>query len=171
MTRAHRISGGVAVIAAAVLLSAGCGGSSEQLVVQSPDRLQWAALFANLTAVPDPKLVSEIEDAAKTSGARTLDVTVVSTPRGRHVPVVTLESDDPASYMKHSLRGFLDEIGTTRNDWVGFVELVDGDGHFAWSSGRVGNTGMLHVRHDLDSCSPVHHSSPSGVTYPPCPAD
>ena len=154
-----------------MVLSAGCGGSSEQLVAQSPDRLAWAALFRNLTVASDPDLVSQVEDAATTSGARILDVTVVSTPRGRHVPVVTLESDDRPSYMKHNLLGFLTDIGSTEEGWVGFVELVDGGGHFAWSSGRVGNTGMLHVLPALDSCSPISHSSPRGVTYPPCPSD
>jgi hypothetical protein len=160
------------MISAAVVMSSGCGGGNEQQVVQSPDRLAWAALFpAGLSVASDPTIVAKIKDAAKASGARLLDVSVVSTLHGRHVPVVTLESDDPASYMKHNLRGFLRDIGATKNPWMGFVELVDGDGGFAWSAGRVGSTGMVHVRREFELCNPLLHSSPVGVTYPPCPAD
>jgi hypothetical protein len=164
----------MAACAALVALASGCGrGASHEIVVQSPDRLLWAAELKHPGVVSDPQLVNKIREAAKASGARVLDVTVLSLSGDRHAPVLTLQSNDPASYMKHHFLGFLQQTGfttpTPRRAW--FVELVDGDGKFAWSAGHVGNTGMLHIRPDLDSCSPVVHSRPFGAKYPPCPAD
>jgi hypothetical protein len=100
-----------------------------------------------------------------------LDISVLVLQRGQHVPVVTLQSDDPASYMRHRLLGFLDRIGFTKFGSVAFVELLDGDGRFAWSGGRLRNAGMVHVRPELELCSPVILSRPALVKYPPCPAD
>lgn len=72
--------------------------------------------------------------------------------------------------MKNDLRGFLDDIGFFTRKFV-YVELLDEEGRFAWSAGHFGNGGMVHPRSDLEECSPIVHSQPVGVTYPPCPAD
>ena len=141
-------------------------------VVPSSDRMVWAGELGRSSAVSDPALVRKVEEAANASGARAIDVSVLALSRGQHVPVVTLESADPASYMKHRLRGFLDRIGYFKPNSLGFVELVDADGRFAWSAGRFPNGGMVHARPDLDQCSPVVHSQPHLLKPPPpCPAD
>jgi hypothetical protein len=141
-------------------------------VVPSSDRLVWAGELGRSTAVSDPALVRKVEKAAKASEARVIDVSVLALSQGQHVPVVTLESADPASDMKHRLRGFLDRIGYFKPNSLGFVELVDEDGRFAWSAGRFPNGGMVHPRADLDQCSPITHSQPAlRKPPPPCPAD
>lgn len=99
------------------------------------------------------------KQAATASKARVLDVSVLALRRGQHAPVVTLENGDPASYVKHDLRGFLDRIGFFKRSFA-FVELLDGGGRFAWSAGRFGNGGMVHSRPDLGHCSPVTNSQP-----------
>ena len=152
-----------------LLALAGCGG--ERIVVPSSDRMVWAGELGRSSAVSDPALVREIEQAANASGARVLDVSVLALSRGRRVPVVTLESRDPASYMKHGLRGFLDRIGYFERHGLAFVELLDEDGGFAWSAGRFPNGGMVHPRPDLDQCSPISHSQLALVSPPPCPAE
>jgi hypothetical protein len=145
----------VAVLAFAL---AGCGGhGSRVLVVPSGDRLTWASQLGQADAVPDAALVKRVTEAASVSGARALDVAVLAVGK-RDVPAVTLESSDPAAYMKHHLRGFLQRIGYFEPDAIAFVELVDERGQFAWSAGRYPGGGMVHPRPDLDQCSPIGHS-------------
>lgn len=112
-----------------------------------------------------------IERAASESGARALDVTILVLNAGaRRVPAVTLEADNPAAYMKHWLRAFLERIGYFKPDGLAFVELVDTRGKFAWAAGQWQNGGMVGSRPGLDQCSPIAHSEPVGITIPPCPA-
>lgn len=145
---------------------------ADRTVVSSSDRMVWAGELGRSSAVADPALVRKVEEAANASGARAIDVTVLAISGGQHVPVVTLKSADPASYMKHRLRGFLDRIGYFKPNSLAFVELVDEDGRFAWSAGRFQNGGMVHPRRDLDQCSPIGHSQLFlQEPPPPCPAD
>lgn len=161
------------LLASAVVIAlAGCGGRSHALVVvPSADRLTWASEFGStIDPVADPTLVASVQRAARASGAEPLDVTVVAwgTTSRRHAPAVTLEVDDPAAYLKHRLRGFLDRIGY--EDRLGFVEVVDNSGRFVWSAGRFPSGGMVHPRPDLDACGPISHSSLILAVTPPCPA-
>jgi len=153
-----------------VLALAGCGGGA-RVLVPSGDRLAWAGELGSSTPVSDPALVRRVERAAKASGARALDVTVLALSGDRRVPVVTLESAEPASYMKHHLRGFLEGIGYFEPQSLAFVELLDEYGRFAWSAGRFPNGGMVHPRPDLDACSPIIHSQLAGRSVPKCPAN
>lgn len=77
------------VILGLVLALTGCGG--EQLVMPSSDRLAWASELGRASEVSDPALVEKVRRTARASGARVVDVTVLSLSEGRHVPVVTLE--------------------------------------------------------------------------------
>lgn len=119
----------------------------------------------------DPALTLRVERAAGASGARLTEVTVLALRDGRRATAVTLEADDPASYMKHRLRDFLDRIEYFEPRRLAFVELLDEHGRFAWSAGRFRNGGMVHPRPDLDQCSPIFHSQLVGSKPPPCPAD
>ncbi len=139
----------------------------------SGDRLAWASTLGRASEVQDAVLAQKISRAARASGARLLEVTVLQRRDGRRAPVVTLEASDPASYMKHDLRGFLTEVGFFQSRRLAFVfvELLDEHGRFAWSAGRFPNGGMVHPRADLDQCSPIHHSQLAFQHPPPCPAD
>ena len=153
------------------LVLAGCGGGRNALVVvPSGDRLDWASELGPADVVPDKELVGRVEEAAAGGGTRVLDVVVLAVG-GRSVPAVTLQSSDPAAYMKHDLRGFLGRIGYFEPDAIAFVELVDEHGRFAWSAGRFPGGGMVHPRPDLDQCSPIVHSQLVGSKPPPCPAE
>jgi hypothetical protein len=105
------------------------------VLVPSGDRLAWAGELGSSTPVSDPALVRRFERAAQASGARALDVTVLALSGERRVPVVTLESAEPASYMKHHLRGFLESIGYFEPQSLAFVELWT---RMAASRGRLG---------------------------------
>jgi hypothetical protein len=155
----------------AALIFSGCGSRGSTLViVPSADRMDWATKLGQADAAPDPALVKRVREAASESGARALDVAVLAVGK-QDVPAVTLESSDPAAYMKHHLRGFLQRIGYFEPDAIAFVELVDSRGQFAWSAGRYPGGGMVHPRPDLDQCSPIGHSQLVGAKPPPCPAD
>lgn len=152
----------------------GCAGGGSHIVIVAPsgDRLDWASQLGTADAVPDQALVRRVKRAARASGALALDVSVLAlTAENRHVPVVTLEQSDPASYMKHRLRGFLAQIGYFKPEGVAFVELLDTHGRFAWAAGRWHNGGLVRSRPDLDQCSPIVHSQLVGATVPQCPAD
>jgi hypothetical protein len=128
-----------------------------------------------VSEVSDPALVRRVEREARASGARLLHVTVLALSEDGRGPVVTLESDDPASYMKHDLRGFLEKIGYIGDPAnFAFVELLDEQGRFAWYAGRWPfGGGMGWSRPDLDQCDPISHFG-GPVTFeppPPCPAD
>jgi threonine dehydrogenase-like Zn-dependent dehydrogenase len=164
----HRMKVLLVVVLAFAL--AGCGGrGSRVVIVPSGDRLAWASQLGRADAVPDPPLVKRVTEAATASGARVLDVAVLAVGK-RRAPAVTLQSSDPAAYMKDHLRGFLQRIGYLEPDALAFVELVDDHGRFAWSAGRFQNGGMVHPRPDLDQCSPIVHSQLVGSKPPPCPA-
>jgi len=122
----------------------------------SGDRLAWASELGRASEVEDPVLALKIERAARASGARALEVTVLARNDGRPAPVVTLEAADPAAYMKHDLRGFLDRIGYFEPGALAFVELRDQHGRFAWSAGRFPNGGMVHPAAGPRSMQPDH---------------
>jgi hypothetical protein len=141
-------------------------------VLPTADQLEWATQLGRADVVPDPVLTRRVEQAASATGARAIDVTVLATSHeNRHVPVVVLQATGPASYMKHRLRGFLKRVGFLEAGSLGFVELLDEHGRFAWAAGYWWNGGMVHSRPDLDPCSPIVHSQPLTLTpRPQCPA-
>ncbi|MFN2466636.1 MAG: hypothetical protein ABR521_00680 [Gaiellaceae bacterium] len=167
------------------LALAGCGGEAARQLAPPPidagdararnGRLLWLMALEQhfeqtARRVDDPALVRKVERAASASGARALDVTVLAMGEGEHGPVVTLAAADPASYMKHELRGFLEKIGY-RNGFA-FVELLDEHGRFAWVAGNWSAGGMVASGQSLDQCSPISHSRLVGAAPPPpCPAD
>lgn len=185
VTRAGNLIRSVLILAMALGL-AGCGG--EPQVKPSIDaafdararngRLHWLVNLErrseqSVRETSDPGLVRKVERAVRASGARTLDVTVLALSEGEHAPVVTLESAEPASYMKHDLLGLIKEIESLRREGVWYIELLDEQGRFAWLGGRWwpsgGTTG---ARPDLERCSPWGGRLTTRTPPPPsCPAD
>ncbi len=162
--------------AALALALTGCGG--KRGAEPSSARLLWAselgrAYGQGATQVSDPALAAQVERAAAASGARLVEVVVLALDEKRRGPVVTLEASDPATYLKHRLRGFLAAIGYFGDPHgFAFVELLDPQGRSAWRAGRWLAGGMVGSRPELDLCSPIVHSQPySRTPPPPCPAD
>jgi len=171
------VSARIAVLASSVLLAAGCGSTTHNVVVANADlvRLVWASELGPADQLVQPRHAVRIRAAARASGATALDVAFLSRLDGgqrRVYPVVTLETDAPAHYLKHGLRGFLRGIGYLAPDsgYGAFVEVVDERGKFVWAAGRFRSGGMVKIRPDLDSCSPIIHSQLVGAHPPPCPA-
>lgn len=129
-----------------MLALAGCEGNARPTVqlVPSADEIEWATQLGRADVVTDPALRRRVERAASATGAQIVEVTVLDTSaENRHVPVVFIEAGDPASYMRHRLRGFLRRIGYLEAGSLGFVELLDEHGRFAWAAGSWWNGGSL----------------------------
>ena len=156
-------------IGALVLALAGCG-SQTNVVIPSADRLDWTSQLGKFSVATDPALVARVRNAARDSGAKALEVDVVTVHGAGNAPVVTLQSSDPVSYLKREMRRFLGRIGVWAVERPYFVELVDGRGQFAWSAGRFPRGGMVPPRPDLDACSPIQHGGIADTQPPPCPA-
>lgn len=157
-----------------VLVAAGCGGASTTVVVDSsPMQLEWASLLGGVEQATKPDVEATIRREAAATGATVLDVTILASlgSNGSELyPSVVLQAKDPAAYLKHRLKPFLDKIRYGRRS--AYVEVVDAKGALAWEAGAAGTTGMVHIRPDLDACSPVQHSKPVTATPPPaCPAN
>lgn len=108
------------------------------------------------------------ENAAAKTGVSLAEL-AIRQPDGVAV-AATLESDDPASFLLHRMRPFLDALGDRSNLDGTYVSLVDGSGQTVWETswnGRI-SEGSVGSRPDLEGCSPV--SNWSGFTTPPCPA-
>jgi hypothetical protein len=171
------VSARIVVLASSVLVAVGCGSTTHKVVLANvdPTRLAWASELGPADQLAQPRRADRIRAAARASGATPLDVAFLSRVDGgqrRVYPVVTLETAAPAEYLKHGLRGFLRAIGylAPNSGYGAFVEVVDERGKFVWAAGRFSNGGMVKIRPDLDSCSPIVHSQLVGANPPPCPA-
>jgi hypothetical protein len=130
---------------------------------------------------PDPKpasaagaraTVDAFRNASLRAGAR-----VVEARAGRPygvAPEVTLSVGDPASFLKNKLWRLLKIYDRGRNRYEGcYIGIVDAAGKTVLEAGNSTRIqgGSYWVRPDLDSCSPIVHSSPGGAPQPPpCPA-
>ena len=126
---------------------------------------------------PTLETASEIEakilTAASDAGAKVIQLQIYQPSGVGAAPAVILQVDDPASFMEHRLPGFLDAIG---NSWLvyegSYVEIIDGDGAFAWEYGTssLAGSGSTGSRPDLEGCNPIHHGWLTVQGPPPCPA-
>jgi hypothetical protein len=117
-------------------------------------------------------IVERFRRASLRAGAR-----VVEAGAGRPyglAPRVTLSVGDPASFLKNKLWRLLKAYDRGRNRYEGYyIGIVDANGKAVLEAGNSTRVqgGSYWVRRDLDSCSPIVHSSPGGAPQPPpCPA-
>ena len=106
------------------------------------------------------------EKAAAKTGVLLAELAIYQ-PDGIAV-AATLKSDDPASFLVHQMRTFLDALGDHSNLDGTYISLIDGSGQTVWeasSNGRI-SEGSVGSRPDLAGCSPVANWGP---TPPPCP--
>jgi hypothetical protein len=163
----------LAIVFVLILVAAGCGGTSTTVIVaSSPMELQWASLLGEVEQANKPTVAATIRREAAATGAKVIDVTILASRQGGGAelyPAVTLQTSEPAAYLKHRLMPFLNAIRYGRRS--AYVKVVDAQGAFAWEGGRAGTTGMLHFRPDLEECGPIEHSHYATLTPPPaCPA-
>jgi hypothetical protein len=86
-------------------------------------------------------------------------------------PIVLLQVDQPATFLKNDLSGFLSAIHAYSPRYGAFyVEVIDKAGAFVWSAGAnvLEPSGVSATRPDLAGCSPVKGLMED--TIPPCPA-
>jgi hypothetical protein len=120
------------------------------------------------------ELESGIVSGAKESGAEIVTLRIVEP---RHLAAaVTLRVGDPASFLKHRVRTFLEAIPSSSDrQYDGLYVLVtDRNDKYAWvSAGTVGDTisgGAEGARPDLAGCYPdLMYGSATGEEPPPCP--
>jgi hypothetical protein len=122
------------------------------------------------------EIESGIVSGAKESDAEIVTLRIVEP---RHLAAaVTLRVGDPASFLKHRLRRFLEAVpssGDRQYDGL-YVLVVDGRGNYVWvSAGTVGDTisgGAEGARPDLAGCYPnPFYGSATGKEPPPCPVE
>jgi hypothetical protein len=129
---------------------------------------------------PDPRplssdreeaVVTQIRNAARTSGGRRIEVDV-HRPYGVAV-TLSLTASDPASYLKNELRPLLRRLDASRRSLEGlYVAVHDGPRRLVleWGSWTRNPAGSYWVRRDLARCSPIQQSEPPGAEPPPpCP--
>lgn len=82
---------------------------------------------------------------------------------------VTLAVSDPAPFLKHRLKGFLDRTLLAHRQDV-YLRVVDGRGARVLEWSITGPHGTLWLRHDIFECSPIQPISVAyGAKYPRCP--
>jgi hypothetical protein len=84
-------------------------------------------------------------------------------------PAVILKVGDPGAFLEHRAQAFLNAIGNRWFDYEGtFIEVVDNDGGFVWSTGTnsLASETSVGTRPDLSGCNPI---STHGLIPPPCP--
>lgn len=117
----------------------------------------------------DAAAARQLFEKAATVVGVSLDKLTIYQPDGIAV-AATLKSDDPASFLVHQMRPFLDALGDHSNLDGTYISLVDGSGKTVWENSwneRI-SSGSVGSRPDLAGCSPV--SNWSGFTTPACPA-
>jgi hypothetical protein len=83
---------------------------------------------------------------------------------------VTLAVSDPAAFLKHRLKRFLDRTLLAHRQNV-YLRIVDGRGASVLEWSLTGPHGMLWIRRDVLKCSPIYPIGLAvGVKYPRCPA-
>jgi hypothetical protein len=126
------------------------------------------------TPITREEIESGIVSGAKESRAEIVTLRIVEP---RHLAAaVTLRVRDPASFLKHRLRTFLEAVPSSSNrQYDGlYVLVIDPNGKYVWvSAGTVGDTisgGAEGARPDLAACYPdLMYGSATGEEPPPCP--
>lgn len=121
------------------------------------------------TTRPRPVRVSSVRVhlAAALRIARAADAELVEVRRPFGALVLTVRTNDPATFLKYDAARFLMELGSRPST---YWAVEDGKGAVVYAGGTLPGVGMMSARPDLDSCGPIMHSHLMGSTQPPCPA-
>jgi hypothetical protein len=112
---------------------------------------------------PPPNL-GLIREAIASTGVRTAELRVTAIALR-----VTVQTSDPATFLKRHYKTILDRIiDASPKRWYFYVE--DGTGEAVYSYYQLGNTTGFGARPDLEACGPVSVIGRFGGRPSPCPA-
>jgi hypothetical protein len=153
------------VVLAAVL--AGCGHHAAAIphVARVAPTSLGRSFLVDLRGEPSRRYVRLLRREALAARAEPVDVRAV--PGGA---AATLAVSDPAAFLKHRLRGFMDRTLFAHRQNA-YLRIVDGRGARVLEWSVTGPHGTLWIRPDVLKCSPIYPMGvPVGAKYPRCPA-
>ena len=146
---------------------AGCGHHAAAIphVARVPPTALGRSFLVGLSGKPSRRYVRLVRREALAARAQPVDVRAEPGAAS-----VTLAVSDPAVFLKHRLKRFLDRtLLAHRQD--AYLRIVDGRGGRVLEWSLKGSRGSLWIRPDLFECSPIQPVGvPYGKTYPRCPA-
>ena len=123
------------------------------------------SFLVGLPGKPSRRYVRLVRREALAARAEPVDVRAVG-----GAAAATLAVSDPAAFLKHRLKRFLDRTNLPRRQDA-YLRIVDGRGRPVLEWSYEGTSGSLWIRPSLFECSPIQPISvPFGTTYPRCPA-
>ena len=155
---------GLLVLAA---VAAGCGHHAAAIprLAHVPPSALGRSFLVDLRGEPSRRYVRLLRGEALAARAEPVDVRAV--PGGA---AATLAVSDPAAFLKHRLRRFLDRTLLAHRENV-YLRIVDGHGGRVLEWSVEGPHGSLWIRRDVFQCSPIYPIGvPVGAKYPRCPA-
>jgi hypothetical protein len=153
------------LVLAAVL--AGCGHHAASIphLAHVPPTVLGRSFLVDLRGEPSRRYPRLLRREALAARAQPVDVRAVGGAAS-----VTLAVSDPAPFLKHRLKRFLDRTLLAHRQYV-YLRIVDGHGARVLEWSLTGSHGTLWIRPDVFQCSPIQPISVAyGTTYPPCPA-
>ena len=123
------------------------------------------SFLVDLPATSSPRYVRLLRREALAARAEPVDFRAAG-----GAAAATLAVSDPAAFLKHRLKRFLDRtLLAHRQD--AYLRIVDGRGGGVLEFAHEGASGSLWIRRDVFECSPIQPISvPVGAKYPRCAA-
>jgi hypothetical protein len=149
------------------VLAAGCGHHAAAIprLAHVPPTSLGRSFLVDLRGRPSRGYVRLLRREALAARAEPVDVRAV--PGGA---AATLAVSDPAAFLKHRLRGFLDRTLFAHRQNA-YLRIVDDRGARVLEWSVTGPHGTLWIRPDVFECSPIQPMGvPYGKTFPRCPA-
>ena len=108
------------------------------------------------TTRPKPVRISviRIDLAAARQVVKEAHAQLIEVRRPFGALVLTVRTDDPAQFLEHHARRFLNALGSRPSTYWG---VEDTHGAVVYAGGTLPGVGMMMSRPDLDSCGPILH--------------
>jgi hypothetical protein len=153
------------IVLAAVLVGCGHHATAIPHLARVPPSALGRSFLVDLRGEPIRRYVRLLRREALVARAEPVDVRAV-----RGGAAATLAVSDPAAFLKHRLKGFLDRTLFAHRQNA-YLRIVDGRGDPVLEWSHRGSGGSLWIRRDVFECSPIYPIGvPFGAKYPRCPA-
>ena len=146
---------------------AGCGHHQAAIprLAHVPPTALGRSFLVGLPGEPNPRYVRLVRREALAARAEPVDVRAAG-----GAAAATLAVSDPATFLKHRLKRFLDRTLLARRQDV-YLRIVDGRGGRVLEWSFKESHGSLWIRPDVFGCSPIQPISvPYPARHPRCPA-